>query len=140
MKTETFIDSLAAIQAAVRDGAKWEVMTSPLPNELWYSPIDQSVDNLNRLAFERKIRLAPKPPRYWSKPSDVPGPVCWVRGKANDRFPSMIISFDADGPVLYNAMDGQLETYLWMHAEVWEHSTNPAGPFHPCACAVEEKP
>lgn len=60
MKTETFIDSLAAIQSAVRDGAKWEFL-NPNNNE-WTVPMCLHIDALNSLVKAGVlVRLAPKP-------------------------------------------------------------------------------
>lgn len=60
MKTETFIDSLSAIQTAVRNGSKWEFL-NPNNNE-WTVPMCLHIDALNSLVKAGVlVRLSPKP-------------------------------------------------------------------------------
>lgn len=67
----------------------------------WFYSMNQSLEVLKvkiSEGWEVRLapRLAPEPPkpkvRPWSKPEDVPGPVCWIRGKGDYRM-HMIIGF-----------------------------------------------
>ncbi len=81
----------------------------------------------------------PKPvpvSRPWAKPSDVPGPVCWIR--EGGMVGVMIVGFTNGGVIIGT---GPYSYWEWSHIErgATEYSTSRrADDWHPCI--VEDQP
>jgi len=78
--------------------------------------------------FFGDLGYRPKPEsktRRWSKPDDVPGPVCWLRN--NSGHEAMVIALHRDGPVCIGTEAERFEKtlpYRWENLTEWEHSTD----------------
>lgn len=134
----THIDNLAHIQSRVRDGEKWEYLSTTGGWMRLEWDEHQSVEKLNEYVSEGyQVRLAPKPPKPepWSKPEHVKGP--WVRPKKQPECAFLIVAVWEHG-FAYHDSSGTLSVG-WSAIERFEHSANPFGPFRPCTCAVEER-
>lgn len=73
--------------------------------------------------FVSYVRYRRKPTpvaRFWSKPSDVPGPVCWMR---LDGEGFMIIGLEADG-VEGLISNSEVSILRWSEMRGWNHSTD----------------
>lgn len=68
----------------------------------------------------------PKPgpkTRPWSKPDDVPGPVCWIRCYPSDDCPTFVIGFHSKGVrTVYD--DGDSIFFAWSKMHEYEYSTD----------------
>ncbi len=80
-----------------------------------------------------EYRPKPEPTvRPWSKPDDVPGPVCWVRFANGDRGAAMVISIDSAGArTIYGHS-------VWNDMIGWEHSIDQKT-WLPCVVTEEPK-
>jgi len=79
-------------------------------------------------------RIAPKPvTRAWSKPEDVPGPVCWLRLPGGDV---MVIGFDSRG-IQYAGLD-MIATWLWSQIDTVRYSTDRVT-WHPCTVTEDAR-
>lgn len=79
------------------------------------------------------FRAAPEPVyRPWSKPEDVPGPVCWIRRDA--RYHGAMIVGITDDTIITSDLC-ELVELTWAKAAQNEHSTD-RKTWHPCT--VEE--
>lgn len=87
-----------------------------------------------------QYRIKPKPvTRPWSKPEDVPGPVCWVR--ADSGLEAMISAVSPAGISFVGPSDS-VQSYSWekfarAHGKLL-HSTD-RKTWHPCT-VTEEQP
>ncbi len=64
-------------------------------------------------------RPAPKPvTRPWSKPEDVPGPVCWLRSESDHAF--LVLEVHQSGMII----PGRTTQIVWDQVKWWEHSTD----------------
>lgn len=132
MTTETddlnyYETELPKIIAGVRRGEKWEVMwlNPPDGNPKWVNPIRHDLEYLlDQINYrDYRVRLAPVPVvRPWSEPADVPGPVCWLRGKPEEgmnqvqRLVTIVSSYGGDF-----SHGGR---FTWEEIHKWEHSTD----------------
>lgn len=93
-------------------------------------------DARESLDSERLLRLKPTL-RPWSKPSDVPGPVCWLRPiRSCGQF--LVLQIDAGGLCAgYSMVTSSHHLILWSGIAAFEHSTD-RKTWHPCT--VEEQP
>lgn len=101
----------------IRSDEEWrDYPDSPYPDAI---SIDLSV-----YEYRAKPVLSVRP---WSKPEDVPGPVCWVRFENSDRAEAIIISVDACGfRTLFCHSD-------WRESKQMEYSTTRrADDWHKC--------
>lgn len=96
-------------------------------------------DSLGGLGFEAQgcqYRIKPKPvTRPWSKPEDVPGPVCWLRNGPTDCYPVMALGFNERG-ISLTRLEGGRNFVLWNELSSWEHSTD-RKTWHPCTVTEE---
>jgi hypothetical protein len=78
--------------------------------------------------FFRTRRPLPEP-RHWSRPEDVPGPVCWMRGKRGSGVNSVerLVTIVQDECVGFSAGG----VAYWNDLHEWEHSTD-RKTWHPC--------
>lgn len=92
-------------------------------NEIWndHESLDDAKESIEA---NRKMRIRIKPTpvsRPWSKPSDVPGPVCWIRDIGQESYGSMIIGMHPEGieRVGYSL---RISLLPWCHCLNKEHS------------------
>lgn len=107
-------------------GAKWE--------DYGYEPRDWHIHQYRPKATQ------PEPPKvqYWSKPDDVPGPVCWIRQKHSPALQMMIIAvwefgigFRDSVPRSLSIEFSQLGDYEHSTDRItWKPCTGPAKPEH----------
>lgn len=62
----------------------------------------------------------------WSKPEHVPGPVCWIRYKLEDRV-YLVTSIHSAGLTLADQIGAD-----WSHMDKFEHSADRVN-WHPCS-------
>lgn len=76
-------------------------------------------------------RPAPNPvTRLWSKPEDVPGPICWIRDQGQDGFGALVIGIDPSGvEALFYEQKPTL--VKWRCLRLREYSTD-RKTWHPC--------
>ena len=127
MTPEERIESnYAALQAhkAGRPVQFWSV------NEFW-DDITGEPTWFNNMTYRPK----PKPVQHpWSKPEDVPGPVCWIRRDGGIKGLFLTTGIFKDGLAVNLKGDGFF--YSWQGlATQWEYSTD-LKTWHPCT--VEE--
>lgn len=79
----------AAAMIAFAEGKPIQIK---LHNGIWK---DDDTGNLDGIGDNDEYRPKPEPKtRPWSKPEDVPGPVCWIRNPEQER---LIIAIDNEG-------------------------------------------
>jgi len=79
-----------------------------------------------------RYRIKPKPvTRPWSKPEDVPGPVCWLMFPGGE---SLILG-TSDSGIQYAGLDC-VRTLPWRDLENVRHSTD-RKTWHPCTVTEE---
>jgi hypothetical protein len=81
----------------------------------------------------------PKPQpvsRPWSKPEDVPGPVCWIRSEKgqSERLVTMVAS---DGIRMFSLLGDHHTFFGWNSIAYYEHSTDRAT-WKPCTVEVAQ--
>lgn len=114
----------------------------------WRNRIPDAIQNLKHrfnaatdlAAFAEFLENPPKPePAYWSKPEDVPGPVCWIRWEDSEYFAEYLISsIRSDGVEILH--EGKSCFYPWsvFPARKITHSTTRAkDSWKPCRVEVE---
>jgi len=83
-----------------------------------------------------RCRPNPKPvSRPWSKPEDVPGPVCWLRWTDEQNEISMIVGIAMEGVSSIMGRDIHFET--WDDLSWQEYSTDRIN-WHPCTVTDED--
>lgn len=99
----------------------------------WYPCKDQ-------FTLNNGWRYRPKPQpktRPWSKPEDVPGPVCWLRYKLTPTDCSMIIGIDRDG--IESLLGPSVKHDFWVDLKNQEHSTTRLpDSWQPCEVTEEQ--
>jgi len=87
----------------------------------------------------RRPLPSPKPaPRPWSKPEDVPGPVCWVRTDETDKYPCIITGFTKSGVGI--DCDGNRHVTYAELSTGWQYSTTrQPNDWHKCEVKEEGK-
>jgi hypothetical protein len=114
----------ASAMLAFADGKPIEYDSSSSETPSWMNTED--------LTYIHTIWHRPKPvSRPWSKPEDVPGPVCWIR---NNRFSSMHIVAQLSDDGIWAHGLGML---VWGTLEDYEYSID-RKTWKPCT--VEEQP
>ena len=114
---EQLRDNAAAI-LAFADGKpiQFEASAYGASTQLWYDTTD--------LRHMHDIWHRPKPQpvsRPWSKPEDVPGPVCWIRGIDDRNNERMIVHVDGSG--IFS--DSQMKCVMFGGEFLkWEYSTD----------------
>jgi len=93
-----------------------------------------TIDMLDRLEYRPKPESTT---RQWNSPDDVPGPVCWIRGGVNDKYPSMIVGFHEKGVIMFSCL-GEMHFYDWENSPSWEHSTD-RKTWYPCTVTEDAK-
>lgn len=81
-----------------------------------------------------EIEYRPKPEpkvRQWSKPEDVPGPVCWLRAKIQPEILMLVSCIWANGIGLNDGKAVFQKTWDRLFDGEWEHSTD-RKTWHPC--------
>lgn len=79
-----------------------------------------------------KVLYRPKPEpktRPWSKPDDVPAPICWIRFNDQYGFSSMVTAIRREGIVLADApsdtnKDGTVTFFPWDQLDDMEYSAD----------------
>lgn len=121
------IDHLKKLAEAEASGKK--IQSRPIGHPLGWSAVANgfTVETLVKYIIELPhcYRIAPEPvARPWSKPEDVPGPVCWVRSaitKTNER---LILVVDAKGVHIATISGGHSDYFRWLELRQLEHSTD----------------
>lgn len=100
---------------------------------------DQAPENINLSSLDTErleFRIKPKPvTRPWSKPEDVPAPICWVRQTPTDR--AMLITEVSDDGVMFG-YGGTGASWLWFTKYPAQYSTD-RKTWHPCTVTEESK-
>ncbi len=91
--------------------------------------------------YTRTQRPLPTPPtlRPWTKPSDIPWPVCWLRRIGDDSLHCMVVSVSITGVQI--AMGDGVTFAAWSNAKRWEqleYSTD-RKTWSPCGVMEEGK-
>lgn len=95
-------------------------------DEYWHGawrPVGSGIGSIRQDHLPTRTRR-PLPPtaRPWSKPSDVPGPVCWVKTDDDER---LVLAVNTDGLVLASLITTSGSTPLrWREITAWRHSTD----------------
>lgn len=88
---------------------------------------------------DHDYRPKPEPKlRPWSKPEDVPSPVCWIRQPHTAPFATLILSIGADIVRFANHEGFRVVTFSSGDLAGYEYSTDRIH-WHPCGI-VEEQP
>jgi len=119
-------DNLAALEAAYR-GEPWQWQDT---HGEWIPARSSNIHDTLLRGFDCR----PKPPivtRPWSKPDDVPGPVCWITNEyaKNNGVSYMVVGIVSGG--VYIAISRN--TIIPWHelAALWQYSTD-RKTWHPC--------
>lgn len=73
------------------------------------------------------IEYRPKPQpitRPWSKPEDVPGPVCWMRHNRTDGGCMLVIGIEPKLGIEALVWKSKVEILTWAEISGWEYSTD----------------
>jgi hypothetical protein len=101
--------TLPAVIDGVKAGKEFQYSAT---EGYWYTPLadDQNPESLVEYIKRHQVRLKPAKPevRWWSKPEDVPGPMCWVRGpkRTHEAACSLIVSVSEDGICTTGELNG----------------------------------
>lgn len=125
--------STAAALVADANGKPWQWQTA-------YGEWKNGISIDERLAFGRVLRPAPEPepPKPWDCPEDVPGPVCWLRGKSMGG-ELLIVSVNSEriatslGHGVQFGVEDKPEYYHFRDCEY--STTRRADDWHPCVKA-----
>lgn len=99
-------------------------------------------DNANFSGLEwgrtdTEYRIKPKPvTRPWSKPEDVPGPVCWVRNPEKERLVIVVTEEGITAAAQARASEPVDLNWKRLAAQKWEYSTD-RKTWHPCTVTEE---
>lgn len=125
---------LLPIITAFANGEEIQCRWSDFPDENWYSTtlIPAAQDGSRPVEY----RIKPKPiTRPWSKPEDVPGPVCWIRKIDTERFRVLVVAVRPDG-IRCSLADDATQLLDWDQLDGREHSTD-CKTWHPCTVTEE---
>jgi hypothetical protein len=87
------------------------------PNE-WRTPLGGECWNLDTLQYRPKPEPKTRP---WSKPEDVPGPLCWIRNESGAEW--LVLSVHKEG-IHYSGSDWNHRTLDFSKLNYYEHSTD----------------
>jgi len=86
-----------------------------------------------------RIKYEPKR-RYWDRPEDVPGPVCWLRNGQEDTLPILHVGFCSRQHGEFSGSTGILAGHSyairWYDMPLWEYSTD-RKTWHKCEVTEE---